>query len=263
VLRQRILTAVVALFVVAAALFVMPQWATRLLIAVLMLLAAWEWSGLLAMQGRNQRIAFVGLVAVLAILVFFFRPVRFSDESFFFIAAVWWAMAFVWLLMHPTPIPRVAGWLCGTLVIVPAWYAIDWLYLDGNGSLPVVLLVVLGADTGAFFAGKLFGRVKLAPSISPGKTWEGVIGGMLIVLLVAVAVSLQTGGSLLVYLSLFLATAAVSIVGDLTVSVFKRRAGVKDSGTLFPGHGGVLDRIDSICAAAPVYAMALAAGVMP
>lgn len=261
-LMQRIITAVIALIVVAVAVFVLPQVVTRLLVAALMLSAAWEWAGLLALPGPNQRMAYVGFIAVVATLVFFFRPVRFSDGLFFALAAGWWAVAFVWLLMHPTPIPRVAGWVTGALVLVPAWYAIDWLYLDGSGSLLVVLLVVLAADTGAYFAGKLFGRVKLAPSISPGKTWEGVIGGMFVVALLATAIALQSGGSLLLYLPLLLAVAAVSVVGDLTVSVFKRRAGVKDSGKLFPGHGGVLDRIDSISAAAPVYALVLAAGVM-
>ena len=120
-----------------------------------------------------------------------------------------------------------------------------------------VLAVVWAADCGAYFAGKSFGKVKLAPKISPGKTWEGAIGG-----LVAVAILISVEGYFLQFeiatlLSLCLAVAIISVVGDLTVSIFKRRAGLKDSGTLFPGHGGFLDRADSLTAAAPLFAMGL------
>jgi phosphatidate cytidylyltransferase len=114
------------------------------------------------------------------------------------------------------------------------------------------------ADGGAYFAGTLFGRVKLAPSISPGKTWEGVIGGMVLVALLAVMVAVVRDIDIVVLAPFCLAVAAVSIVGDLTVSMFKRTNGLKDSGALFPGHGGVLDRIDSIAAAAPLFALGVA-----
>jgi len=117
------------------------------------------------------------------------------------------------------------------------------------------LLIVWAADAGAYFAGKVFGRVKLAPSISPGKTWEGVFGGLLIVAALAVAAAYWTDIRLAVLLPFCLAVAVLSIVGDLTVSMFKRTAGLKDSGTLFPGHGGILDRIDSVAAAAPLFAL--------
>jgi phosphatidate cytidylyltransferase len=110
---------------------------------------------------------------------------------------------------------------------------------------------------GAYFFGKTFGRVKLAPSISPGKTWEGVFGGLLLVLLLTLAFAKYSGFDPAVLIPFCLAVAALSIVGDLTVSMFKRTAGVKDSGQLFPGHGGMLDRIDSISSAAPLFALGL------
>ena len=119
------------------------------------------------------------------------------------------------------------------------------------------LLIVWVADTGAYFAGRFLGRVKLAPDISPGKTWEGVIGGLVSVVLLTLLRTTWAETDLMVFIPFCLAVASISIVGDLTVSMFKRTAGVKDSGTLFPGHGGVLDRIDSVSAAAPLFALGL------
>jgi len=119
------------------------------------------------------------------------------------------------------------------------------------------LLIVWMADIGAYFVGKGFGRVKLAPQISPGKTWEGVIGGLSAVMLLAAIASQVFEIDIAVLVPFCVAIAMISIVGDLAVSMFKRNAGVKDSGSLFPGHGGVLDRIDSVTAAAPLFAVAL------
>ena len=127
----------------------------------------------------------------------------------------------------------------------------------GVEYLLFILLIVWVADGGAYFAGKAFGRVKLAPAISPGKTWEGVVGGFALVTLLAVAVAVWRDVSIGVLVPFCLAVAAISIVGDLTVSMFKRTAGVKDSGLLFPGHGGVLDRVDSVAAASPLFALGL------
>jgi phosphatidate cytidylyltransferase len=120
-----------------------------------------------------------------------------------------------------------------------------------------MLIIVWAADIGAYFSGKRFGRVKLAPSISPGKTWEGVAGGLLAVLLLVVGRGYWAGSDLAVLVPFCLAVAMISVVGDLTVSIFKRNAGVKDSGSLFPGHGGLLDRIDSVTAAAPLFALGI------
>ena len=125
------------------------------------------------------------------------------------------------------------------------------LPLSVDGSLALV------PDIGAYFVGKGFGRVKLAPAISPGKTWEGVLGGLTAVTVLAAAGSAYFEVAVSVLVPFCLAVAMLSIVGDLTVSMFKRTAGVKDSGALFPGHGGVMDRIDSVSAAAPLFALAL------
>jgi phosphatidate cytidylyltransferase len=127
----------------------------------------------------------------------------------------------------------------------------------GPALVMSVLAIVWAADVGAYFTGKQFGRIKLAPMVSPNKTWEGVIGGLVSASLVAAVAGIWLGFNGIVWSAVGLATAVVSIVGDLTVSMFKRRVGRKDSSHLLPGHGGVLDRIDSLTSAVPVFALCL------
>lgn len=256
-LRQRVITAVIALAILLLALFVLPEALTRGIIAVLMATAAWEWSGFLSLKGKAARLTYAAGLTVLAGALIWFDAEGAYRMQIVTLAVVWWSVAFLWLFFYPTPVPQPVAWLCGALVIVPAWLAIDWLYRLQPLLLLFVLTIVWAADIGAYFAGRRFGRVKLAPEISPGKSWEGVIGGMLAVLLLAVGIGLQSGTALPVLLPLCLAVAAVSVVGDLTVSIFKRHAGLKDSGAVFPGHGGVLDRIDSTTAAAPVFVLGM------
>ena len=168
-----------------------------------------------------------------------------------------WFAALAWMFFFPTPIAKPVAWICGVLVLVPAWLALDFLYLQSPALMLFALLIVWVADIGAYFVGKGFGRVKLAPQISPGKTWEGALGGLCAVMVLAAIGAQVFEIDIAVLLPFCLAVAMISIVGDLTESMFKRNAGVKDSGTLFPGHGGVLDRIDSVTAAAPLFALAL------
>jgi phosphatidate cytidylyltransferase len=129
----------------------------------------------------------------------------------------------------------------------------------GPGYVILLFLLIWGADTGAYFAGRAFGKHKLAARVSPGKTWEGVFGGMLLALTVALGATqwLEPAGQLVPFLVLVAVTVAISVLGDLAESLFKRIADVKDSGGLLPGHGGVLDRIDSLTAAAPVFTLGL------
>ena len=150
--------------------------------------------------------------------------------------------------------------VAGPLALVPTWLALTRMaenWPHGRTWTLFVLLLAFAADIGAFFAGRSFGRVKLAPRVSPGKTWEGVIGGMLLSLAVAWGGAAWFGMPALRFLPLCLLAAAFSVVGDLTESLFKRASGLKDSGTLIPGHGGVLDRIDSTLAATPVLVTGL------
>ncbi|MGB5625426.1 MAG: phosphatidate cytidylyltransferase [Woeseiaceae bacterium] len=254
-LKTRIVTAVISLVALGVVLFVVPADVAELVIAVVVLAGAWEWSGFLGLSGSSLRWVFVAVIAGLVAVSYTFLPD--SSDPILRIALVWWFAAFLWTLFFPTPIPALIRWVGGILVLVPMFVALINLYRIGPVVLLLALLIVWAADVGAYFAGKQFGRVKLAPSISPGKTWEGVLGGLLLVALLTVGAAYWTDTNLAVLLPFCLAVAALSIVGDLTVSMFKRTAGVKDSGKLFPGHGGVLDRVDSVAAAAPLFALGL------
>ena len=254
-LKQRIITALIALGILLFVLFVLPENAAKAAIGLLILGGAWEWTSFLKSNSPLARGAFMVLVTA-GILAVGTAPAGVADAVLAG-ALVWWLAALAWTFFFPTPIPGALRWVCGLAVLVPMFAALVNLYLSGPQYLLCALFVVWAADVGAFFFGKQFGRVKLAPAISPGKTWEGVVGGLFVVAIVAAvfAVILEAPAAVLVPFSL--AAAALSIVGDLTVSMFKRTAGVKDSGSLFPGHGGVLDRIDSVAAAAPLFALGL------
>lgn len=260
-LKVRILTALVALVVLALVLFVLPTAPARCFIAILILAGAWEWGGFLFSEPNvTQRSIYVVFIAALIAALAFNLPNPTLVNGLLLSALAWWSIALVWIFFFPTPIPRLLTWVCGALVMLPAWLALDVLYLYSPQSLLFALIIVWAADVGAYFSGRRFGRVKLAPKISPGKTWEGVFGGLFAVTLLAILGSQILDFQLAILVPFCLAVAMLSVVGDLTVSMFKRSAGVKDSGSLFPGHGGVLDRIDSVTAAAPLFALALTWG---
>lgn len=255
-LKQRIVTAVIAALVLLAILFVIPSQIARGVIAILFIIGAWEWSGFLRAE-MSGRYLFVALIATMIVSVLLGLGQVSNPEPVFQLALVWWVLAFIWTFFFPTPIAKPIAWLCGILVIVPAFVAIDWLYQISPWTLLFMLLIVWVADIGAYFAGKTFGRVKLAVNISPGKTWEGAIGGLAAVTLVVALEGVWLDFPMSSVLPMAIAVSVISVVGDLTVSIFKRTAGVKDSGSLFPGHGGFLDRADGIMAAAPVFSLGL------
>ncbi len=254
-LKTRIITAVISLVALGLVLFVVPEDVAELIIAAVVIAGAWEWTAFLGVTAALLRGVFIVVIGGLVAASYMLLP----DVSAIVlqVAFIWWFLAFIWALFFPTPIPAVVRWTGGILVLVPMFVALINLYRIGPGVLLLALLIVWAADVGAYFAGKQFGRVKLAPSISPGKTWEGVIGGLLVVALLSIAAAYWTDTNATVVLPFCLAVAVLSIVGDLTVSMFKRTAGLKDSGRLFPGHGGVLDRVDSVAAAAPLFALGL------
>ena len=260
-LRQRIITAVVLAVVLLAVLLWLPPWATLVVLTLLVLAGAWEWSAFL-LKGRAPalRAAYVLLVAALLGGAWKISATAQGRDLVLGVAVLWWLGAFVWIALAPQRVSPWAAAAAGLLALVPAWLALVRLRLvfpHGAQWTLFVLLLVWVADIGAFFFGRRFGRIRLAPEVSPGKTWEGVLGGTAVSALVAIGGSLWFRVPLLVFLPLCLAAVGFSIVGDLTESLLKRSAGVKDSGTLFPGHGGVMDRIDSLTGAAPVLLLGL------
>lgn len=260
-LRKRIFTAAVLVAVLLCVLLLLPPAATVIVVSAIVLLGAWEWSAFLRLPNVALRAAYVLLIGVLMFAAWSFSVTAVARNFVMQVALIWWCVAFLWVTLAPR---RAAGWsagLAGVLALVPAWLALLRLRVglaDGAQWVLFAFLLVWVADIGAYFCGRHFGRVRLAPHVSPSKTWEGVMGGMLLSALCALAGAAWFHLPALTFLLLCLGAVAFSVVGDLTESLLKRFAGVKDSGTLFPGHGGVMDRIDSLTAAAPVLFIGLA-----
>lgn len=267
-LKTRVITALVLLALILPSLFLLPQSYWAVLVAIFIGIGAWEWGGLLKMGEGRRRLLGVALTA-LCCAVSFVDPeamgIGTGDSlaapwvlAAYGVAAVFWCALVPFWLRAKWPLPNgIVGILVGAVVLFPTWLAIVQLRIPGPGILLAILAVVWVADIAAYFSGKAFGRHKLAPTISPGKTWEGAIGAGLGVVLYGLA--LRFGLSFApVGLPLWgvclLAVTAISIVGDLYESMLKRQAGIKDSSNVLPGHGGVLDRIDSLTSTLPVVA---------
>lgn len=259
-LTQRIITAFVLIVVLLLVFFTLPAAAALGVLGVFVIIAVWEWSGFLSLESVASRVAYVAFLAGVTIAVPWLYPDRLPLLPLMAIALVWWFCAFVWVMRYPTEIRRDVGAVCGLLVIVPAWIGLVALFAlaeRGAAFVLFVLAIVWAADIGAYFVGRRMGRHKLAPSVSPGKTWEGFAGGLVAAAAAAAGGAVWFGLDPATLIPVGIAVAAISVVGDLTVSMFKRNAGLKDSGNLFPGHGGVLDRVDSVTAAVPLFVFAL------
>lgn len=267
-MKQRIVTALILAPLAIAAVLFLPTAAFMVLAAALLLLGLWEWTRLVGVATRATRAAILALHAALfAWLAWRGWPAVFPWVAI--AGVVWWAFATLWLVRMqfasaPTVGNRVLKLAIGTLLVVPAWCAVALLHDDGARGPAwtlYALLLVWAADSGAWFVGSRIGGRKLAPSISPGKTWSGFWGGLGTVALVALVTALSLGlgrEGTVALVGISLLTGLASVVGDLFESIIKRHSGAKDSGTLVPGHGGVLDRIDSMLAALPVFAIAKA-----
>jgi phosphatidate cytidylyltransferase len=263
-LKSRVLTSLILAPLALWAIWASSSNIFALGVALIITMGAWEWARLCDLHSFLARLSYVALIVVSIVAVHHFAASSESQMFVLFAAVVWWAVALLSVLGYPrsaalwrlAPVRGVAG----ILVMVPAWAALLLLHQRfGPGFVILLVMLIWAADTGAYFAGRAFGKRKLAPKVSPGKTWEGVAGGMLLALLIALVSTywLSPVDGMIAFLALVVLTVGLSILGDLLESLFKRIAAVKDSGGLLPGHGGVLDRIDSMTAAAPMFTLGL------
>ncbi len=259
-LGQRILTAAGLVAVLALVLVVLPRDFAVAALGLLILVGAWEWALLAGLQGPVKRSAYVA-TCIAAMFALWQATLQFADfERVMFLTMLGWIPLFGWIVFAPQWRATVLAALAGLWALVPTWLALSRLYLqeeNGPELVVFVLLLAWAADIGAFFAGRRFGRIRLAPIVSPNKTWEGVFGGLVAGFLVALAGRAWFDLPSLAFLSLCIAAVLVSVVGDLLESMFKRQSGLKDSGSLLPGHGGMLDRIDSLTSSVPLLALGL------
>ncbi|CUS49271.1 phosphatidate cytidylyltransferase [Idiomarinaceae bacterium HL-53] len=277
-MKQRILTAAFLLPMALAIVFLLPLAWFNWVIGGVMVLAAWEWAPLMGVHKTAGRSLYCLLIAVLVAILAYITPVHaiwsatdLANAVFYpvILGCIWWFFAIFLVFTFPRSRAvwarsRIFVGVFGVLVLIPAWAALlslRALHYDDNeyfGSWTVLFLFLLvwAADIGAFFAGKRFGKHKLMPHVSPGKTKEGFVGGLFLALVVmaVVAYTLPVPQHILTgYYLIGTLAVIVSVFGDLNESMFKRCAGLKDSGSLLPGHGGILDRIDSLTSALPIF----------
>ena len=267
-LRHRVATAFVLLGLVLGAVFGLPSIGFRVFLALVIGCAIWEWAALAGLSGNLARSAYLVSCLVLMLVI---GQYAFLYEATLLAGLAFWLLALAWICIYPR---GQSAWgndnvlrLIGLLLFVPGWLGFIDLREQGNYIFHLLLLpaLVSAADIGAYFSGRAFGRHKLAPQVSPNKTWEGVFGGMLACALLIVVVGwlgIRQVTSLapvqwMLLVGAALVIAVFSVIGDLFESMVKRFRNVKDSGNLLPGHGGVLDRIDGLTAAAPLYALLL------
>jgi len=260
-LKHRLITALILIPLVLWALFAMNSVEFAIGTAVIALLATWEWAELMGLQNLIAKLGYVILVGVAMLACYWIAWTKYV----FLGATLWWIVAIVLVLIYPQTSHvwagnRLISGAIGLLVLVPTWLALNVLRGNGDRAVWVLFLFVLvwGVDAIAYFVGRRWGQRKLLPRVSPGKTWAGVYGAIIAAVCVSVI-----GGNLLLstpieifwLIVISLLMVIISIFGDLFESTLKRFRGVKDSGVLLPGHGGVLDRIDSMTAVAPIFVL--------
>jgi phosphatidate cytidylyltransferase len=249
-------------------MYYLPGALFSIVIGFFILAASWEWSNLIKLKRSAIRYIYI---FILALVGYTFSLFASHSEILIWTISIcgslWWCYAIYELRFNAESkkgiMASMAGrMLMGYLILIPAWVIPVYIQGQGAGSQLLLLylfLIVWGADSAAYFAGRKFGKNKLAPSISPGKTLEGLFGGLFAVVLLALLFGFNNWGfsreQIVFMMVLSITSALFSVAGDLTESRVKRIAGVKDSGSLFPGHGGVLDRIDAFTAAAPVFSL--------
>jgi phosphatidate cytidylyltransferase len=280
-LKQRILTALVIGPAAILAIFYLPLSYFSLFLLAIVSIGAWEWGPFMGLTSAVKRLAFVAATLAFIVALWWYIPLSsFWDAPFVVNHALnyvlwgsffWWCVAAILMLLYP----KLTGlWskncvlkaLFGWFTLIPTWAAFvlirshDYTLDSYQGAqlIMFLFLIVWSADIGAYFVGKSLGKNKLMPNVSPGKTFEGFLGGLFCAcVLTAIAGYFMhfTSVQMLTALCVAAIISVVSVLGDLSESMFKREAGIKDSGSILPGHGGILDRIDSLTATAPIFAL--------
>ncbi len=280
-LKQRIITALLLAPATIAAIFYLPLMYFSALIIAVMAIGAWEWGPLMGFSTKTRRIAFVATNVVLMVGLWMYLPLETlwlnandlhsSIVNLLWLTVAWWVLSAVLTFSYPRYSDfwskhRSVRGLFGWFTIVPTWLAFIILRsheyqvdkYDGAQLIMFLFLMVWSADIGAYFVGKSIGKHKLMPNVSPGKTVEGFLGGIVFACILVNIAGISLDWSLSQHLTVVVVTViitTISVLGDLNESMFKRQAGIKDSGSILPGHGGILDRIDSLTATAPIYAL--------
>ena len=272
-LATRILTAVVLIPAVMAALFLLPPLAWGCVALAIIALASIEWGRLVGLSTPARNL-FVAAMVVLGVALLIAPAAQFARGwPDAIVVAVCGLASLFWIFVAPPCVinrwptqGKLAMIVIGLVVLAGAWMAIVQLQARSPWLVLAAMAIVWIADTAAYFAGRTFGKRKLAPAVSPGKSWEGVYGAWIAVAIYAIVLVRFAGDAgfafdvtalaMVAWLLFVVALASISVVGDLFESLLKRQAGVKDSGTLLPGHGGILDRTDALLAAMPIAAVA-------
>jgi phosphatidate cytidylyltransferase len=269
-LKLRIITALILGPFILWSVLTFSHRAIAIELAIIFLLGAWEWARMSGLNSQYARIFYalsIGLLMTLASLLLHIYPEHLSTAIYFVVG--WWFFCLFWLVHAEktglnseqpfTAALKFTNLMVGIVVLLGAFIALTGLHqAESYGAYYIIALLILiwTADTAAYFTGKALGKHKLAPNISPGKTWEGVAGAMLGIILVAYLLTIfleLSGKNVVSFIILSVIAIVFSIAGDLFESMFKRRAGIKDSSQILPGHGGILDRIDSLLSASPIF----------
>ncbi len=261
-LKQRLLTAIILIPLFIFLVLKLSSQAFYLLTAAVVLWGGCEWSAFMGIQQFPRYLIYPAFLILVLFIAYLF-PIN----PILYVTFVWWLIAAYLVIKYPKNAALLANEtlqrLMGVLVLVPCWLSINYIrnYPNGIHILLFLFVLIWGADSGAYFAGRQWGKHKLIPLVSPGKTWEGCLGALLTTTIITLCgmmifkVPFTTWPMALMWALL---TVLFSILGDLFESMMKRRVGLKDSGHLLPGHGGILDRIDSLTTAAPIFALGLA-----
>lgn len=267
-LKQRLITGLILAPIVLCGVFLLEQVYFSLFFGFVIALAGWEWANLSSYTAQPQRVAYA--IALCTLLYF---VSSFSIAWVLLSSVIWWLIATLFVLSFPDTkgmwSSKFVRCVIGVVVLLPMWMALVFIReadlvhapeFNGLWVILYMLLMVWAADVGAYFSGKAWGNTKLAPKVSPGKSWAGAWGGLGSTIILAIVTAYLLELSIVLTIQLIVITvitAIISIIGDLTESMFKRHRGIKDSSQLLPGHGGVLDRIDSLTAAVPVFVFLL------